>query len=352
MKNRAKIGMLFLAVLLCVSVLTGCVADGKKVVFTTGFEKDEIFRIGNESCTVTEMMVYLTNIQNQYENIYGDGVWQISLDGVTLEENIKDVVLAKIAQIKTMYLLAGDKGVELTEAEEKRVKQAAESYYSSLNDTEITLMGVKVEVIEQLYREYALANKVYNHMIQNVNPEISDDEARTITVQHIMLKKYTTDESGKKVLYTAEQKKEAYEKIAELRRQAVAGENDFFDLATRYSEDGTITYSFRKGEAEPVIEQVAFMLATNEISTIVETDAGYHLMKCINTFDREQTDLNKLEIVEERRREVFGQQYDEFVETLVRQINTTVWENVELLKDSEVTTADFFDVYDRYFENE
>ena len=54
-------------------------------------------------------------------------------------------------------------------------------------------------------------------------------------------------------------------------------------------------------------------------------------------------------IVEERRREVFGEEYDAFVEPLVRQLNTKLWEEITLLKDDEVTTKSFFEVYEKYF---
>lgn len=59
--------------------------------------------------------------------------------------------------------------------------------------------------------------------------------------------------------------------------------------------------------------------------------------------------MNKLTIVEERRREVFGQEYDAFVVTLARQLNTELWDSIKLLHDEEVTTADFFDIYAKYF---
>lgn len=347
-KNK-KIIAIVSAVLLSLSILTGCDGDGTQVVFTTGFEKDEIFRIGNETCTVAEVMVYLTNIQNQYENVYGSEVWQVSLDEVTLEENVKEIVLAKIAQIKTMYLLAVNREVELTESEEQKVRQASENYFNSLNTTEVERMGVTLEVIEELYREYALADKVYQHIIQDVNPEISDDEARTITVQHILLRTYTTDSTGKRVDYSTGKKQEIYEQISEIRRQAVEKESDFLELASRHSEDSTITYSFGKGEMDITFEETSFSLETDQISEIIETESGYHIIKCISTFDREQTDLSKLKIVEERRREVFGQEYEAFVATLVRQLNTKVWDSVELLHEEDVTTSDFFDVYRKFF---
>ena len=40
-------------------------------------------------------MVYLTNVQNEYELVYGDQIWDASFDGVTLEENMFRVVFRK-----------------------------------------------------------------------------------------------------------------------------------------------------------------------------------------------------------------------------------------------------------------
>lgn len=349
--TRSRVRDRFLTLLfvlsLCFISLVSC--GSPRVVFTTGFGEDEVFRIDSAVCTLPEIMVYLINTQNQYENVYGDQVWNVSLDGVTLEENVKEMVLAKIAQIKTMYLLAQSKDISLSDVEQARVEQAAAEYFQSLSETEVELMEADIDVITQLYTEYALADKVYRYIIQDVNPEISDDEARTITVQHILLRTYTTDGTGARVDYTTAVKEAVYEKALEIRQLAVSGEQDFLDLASRYSEDTTITYSFSKGEMDPAIENTAFALETNEISSIVESDSGYHIIKCISTFDMEQTDANKLQIVEERRREVFGQEYDAFVADLSRSLNEKLWDQVAFFHDENVKTANFFDVYEKYF---
>ena len=333
--------------MICLIGATAC--SSARVVFTTGFSEDEVFRIDSAVCTLPEIMVYLTNTQNQYEDVYGKQVWNVSLEGVTLEENVKEMVLAKIAQIKTMYLLAQSKSVALDASEQTKVEQAAEEYFQSLSDVEVELLGVNKETILRLYSEYTLADKVYQYIIQDINPEISDDEARTITVQHILLRTYTTDGTGARVEYTEDLKSAVYKKARDVREQAVTEGQDFVELASRYSEDPTITYSFGKGDMAPEFEAVAFALETGEVSTIVETENGYHIIKCINTFDREQTDANKLEIVEERRREVFGQEYDAFVEGLNRSLNEKLWEQVTFLENEEVTTKSFFEVYEKYF---
>ncbi len=84
-------------------------------------------------------------------------------------------------------------------------------------------------------------------------------------------------------------------------------------------------------------------------SDVVETEYGYHIIKCINTFDREETDANKIKIVEQRREEAFGREYDAYVSTLTRNLNEDLWNTVGFIHDDSVTTQNFFEVYSQYF---
>ena len=129
---------------------------GAKVVLTTGFDKNEIFRIETSSCSLPEIMVYLTNIQNRYESVYGTEIWSTNVDGVTLEQNVKDIALAQIARIKTMNLMAERYQVELSKEEKAQVENAANAYYGSLNDVEIEKMGISKKTMGNLYTEFAL----------------------------------------------------------------------------------------------------------------------------------------------------------------------------------------------------
>ena len=266
---------------------------------------------------------------------------------MTLADNVKDTVLAKLAQIKTMYLMARERDVELEEGERQRVETAAQVYYDSLTDRERQVLGVDREIIRKLYTEYAMAEKLYNQIIEGINPEISDDEARTITVEHILIRAYTTDGTGRRIDYSEDMKKECYQQITELRERVVDGGEEFAELAAKYSQDENLRYSFRKGEIAPALEEVAFRLENGEVSEVVELEGGYHLLRCVSTFDREETDANKRKIVEERRGEVFGQEYEAFVENLVRSMNEKLWQEIELVYDEEVTTEDFFAIYEQ-----
>ncbi len=351
-KNRwNKFAAVFLAMSIAAGSLTACGSEngfGTKVVLTTGFNKNEVFRIETSTCSLPEIMVYLTNIQNRYESVYGTEIWETNVDGVTLEQNVKDIALAQIARIKTMNLMAKKYEVELSDEERAQVENAADTYYGSLTDTEIEQMGVSKDTVSKLYTEFALAEKVYQYTIKDINPEISDDEARTITVQHILIKTYALDGTGKKIAYTEQAKKDAYERICEVYKLVEQGE-DFDELIRRYSEDDKSTYSFGKGEMNEAFETAAFNLGKDEVSDIVESEFGYHIIKCLNTFDKDETDANKVKIVDQRRAEAFGQEYDAYVETLTRNLNEELWDGVGFIHDENVKTMNFFEVYAQYF---
>ena len=62
-------------------------------------------------------------------------------------------------------------------------------------------------------------------------------------------------------------------------------------------------------------------------------------------------DENKKKIVEERREAVFGEEYENFVLSLTKNLNKELWETVAFIHDEEVVTSDFFEVYNSYFED-
>ncbi|MBQ7942742.1 MAG: peptidylprolyl isomerase [Lachnospiraceae bacterium] len=326
---------------MCSICMTGCGKDGlfdgdTKIVLTTGFKDDEVFRIEKISCMKPEMMVYLSNVKNQYEETFGSELWERTHGEESIAGNVKENVLAQITKVKTMNLLAQEYEVTLTDSEVAQTNKAAAEYYGTLTEEEVTVLGVYEEMLATMYQEYALANKLYQHLIADINPEISDDEARTITVQHILVK--TTSESNKS---------KAYERIQEAYERAVAGE-EFALLMAEYSEDENTEYSFGKGTTEEEFETAAFNLATGEISKIVETSSGYHIIKCISTFDKEETDRNKLKIIEQRRKEVFNETYTEFTQGLTGNINQELWDSISFLENEEVHTSSFFEIYQKH----
>ncbi len=347
-KKRNSI-MLLIPLFLCSFLLAACGSINRdtKIVLTTGFRNDEVFRIESASCYKKEVMVYLTNLQNQYEQVYGTEIWQQERDGVTLEESVKESVLAELAQIKTMNLMAEKYGLTLSDTEKESVKEATAVYFDSLTGAEKKQMGVSRDTIRHLYSEYALADKVYAYIIDDINPEISDDEARIITLQQILIKTGKEDEAGNYVPFTAEEKDYAYMTAMRALQQIESGE-DFEVVSSIYNESDESTVYVRKGDKGAAYEETAFRLGNGEVSDVFEEEEGFYILKCISTLNREETDSNKVKIVDERRREAFSKEYDSFAETLTRDMNEEVWQEITLLHDEEVTTSDFFDVYHEY----
>nr|WP_297765301.1 peptidylprolyl isomerase [uncultured Butyrivibrio sp.] len=331
--------------------LSGCgLSEGTaKVVFTTGFSNNEVFRIEDSVCSIQEVMVYLINTQNGYESTFGSQIWEAQTDQGTVSTQLKESVLAKLAQIKAMNLLAADMGITLDESELQNAREAAAAYYDTLNQSDVDAMyGATEDTIFQVYSEYALADKVYDYIIRDINPEISDDEARTITVEQIFLKTYSLNAAGEKVPFNESEKNTTYLKATSIKNQLIEG-STFEELMTNYNEAEESTISFGKGEMDEAYEQAAFNLGTDEVSGIVETSDGYVIIKCISTFNREQTEYNKVRIVAERKREVFGEKYDAFVDTLTKELNEDLWDSIEVTSNEAVTTSDLWKVYDVYF---
>ena len=83
-----------------------------------------------------------------------------------------------------------------------------------------------------------------------------------------------------------EKKKEKEQLAKSIRERAVKGE-DFAKLAKEYSEDPGSKdkggeYTFPRGQMVPEFETAAFTLKTNQISDLVETRYGYHIIKLLD----------------------------------------------------------------------
>ena len=49
------------------------------------------------------------------------------------------------------------------------------------------------------------------------------------------------------------------------------------------------------------------------------------------------------------KKEVFGEEYETFVSMLVKNLNKELWNEITFIHDEEVTTSDFFEIYNTYF---
>ncbi len=342
-----------MAALLPALLLTACTAFGTggidpalpkpeeakvHIVLTNRNTSDQLFTIEDSICSLSEGRLYLYNLQSRYQQIYGADIWQRSVSDMTLGDELKEMALSRLVRIKSMALLAEDRGVELDSEEEGQIRIATDRYYDGLSESQVAEIGLNREQIENCYRELFLADKVYRQIITETEPEISDDEARCVTVSQILL---GTDNAQQ----TGNEKKEVYQKALSILARLNQGE-DFEQLAAVNNEADKITVSFGKGEVEESLEEAAFALGEGEISRVVETEQGYVILKCIQSFDREQTDLRKEQIAARRKEEAFSRIYEDFSKGKVRRLYEDKWKKIPLSSRVADASGNFFSIYE------
>lgn len=333
------------------SMLAGCKKGGPEIILTKGLTKEDVFMINEKICTKTEFLVWLANMENGYGDTFGNDLFNVKVDeNSTVGEKYKDAVLARLSQIKAMSLMSKSQGIVLSEEEKNNIKTAAEEYYSTLNDIDkMSMNGVKQNTIETIYTDLYLANKVYEKLTQSVNPEISDDEARSVSIKSILIKTYKIDDSGNQIKYNSDEMNDAYRRAFDIYTKIQEGES-FDILAADYNEDNKVLYSFGRGEMPEAIEEAAYNLSEGEVSGIVETEYGYHIIKCVSNFDSEQTDISKSAIVETRREEAFTEEYSRFASTLAIELNEDVYNSITYIRANGCDSVLLLEIYKKHFE--
>lgn len=184
------------------------------------------------------------------------------------------------------------------EVKQKEIDQGVESI---LMRNKITLEVLKESLVKegstleeyrQLLREEIMHSQAVGRRI-HANISITDKDIMQYYEQNMK----TKEKSGERVriqqivLLTQKdasptQKMEIEKSVNEIREKVSAGE-DFGKMAVAYSQGpvartgGDLGY-FHKGELMIEIEEVAFRLEKGEISPVIKTSLGYHLIKVLD----------------------------------------------------------------------
>lgn len=318
------------AALMAAAMLTGCQIGNTEIVFDVKHTNKHVaFAVNGTECSMKEAKLYLCNYKNLYGNEYGVNLWDYDFGENSLDEYVKDVTVDEATRITCMSILAEEQEISLTEDEKKLAGDAASEYYESLNDEEKSFMGLSQTDIKQIYEKYALANKLYNSMTAGVDSEVSDDEARVMNIQQIIV----SDE----------------EKANQIEAALQSGD-EFASLAGTYNEAGSVEADIARDTYPEEVENVAFEMENDEISgKIPASDGKFYFIKCVNKFDEELTEKNKEHILEKREKEKFFDAYNDFVGNAEFELNTELWDSISLEDEKNITTDSFFKVYDKYF---
>ncbi len=263
-------------------------------VLTTSFgllKAQEEQVIDQVVAVVGKSIILESDIQNQYLNYR----YQSGITGTASE--IKCSILEDIMYQKLMVTQAEVDSVEVTDIQvegdlERRIssfiqqfgsQEKMESYYGK------SLKEIKKE-LHSIVKEQLLAQQVQSTIINSVTVTPSEIKSfyRTIPEDSIPMIKteYQIAEIVKMPPVSVNERLRIKEQLMELRKRILAGEN-FSTMAILYSEDpgsankgGELGF-YGRGQLYPEFEAVAFKLKEGEISNVLETEAGYHIIQMI-----------------------------------------------------------------------
>ena len=327
MKNK---GIRTLAVLtfIIVMIMTGCKGKKVEVAWETKLNDTTLLKIERETVSLSEAKLVFINYRNLYIKALGDEiVGEAESDG-DFEKYIRSTVLSELAKMKTMVILAGEKNIELTDEERMAAEKAADVYYGGLSDEEKDYISLSKDGIARLYEDYALAAKLYTMLSGGVNAEVSDDDARVMVVQQIVV---STQADANKVT----------EKLD-------AG-MDFTDVANSLSEVSSREYRLYRQNMSDVVYTALTTLDDDAISTCIKENDKFYFYHVISKIDRELTEENKLVIVRERAKAAFDDVYDDAVNSMNSTYNETLLNELTIEEGVKCETSDFFSIFKKYF---
>ncbi len=203
---------------------------------------------------------------------------------------IKKEVLENLINHELFYQESQNQGITVDEvAINERVRKLKErfpseaEFKSALTKANLTEDDIKA----QFMRGMAIEQFIDTQFVQKIS--VSDKESKGYYDSHPDLFKQPEQVRASHILIKVDpggdesQKIEARKKMEGIQEKAQKGE-DFADLAKKFSEDpssakgGDLGY-FRRGQMVKPFEEKAFALKPGEVSDIVETRFGYHLIK-------------------------------------------------------------------------
>jgi parvulin-like peptidyl-prolyl isomerase len=205
-------------------------------------------------------------------------------------KNIIEMNAEQLAKQKLILNAAEEKGITVNEVQ---VDSMLQVQYQNVGGEEVFLdylakNGVTIEFVKKDIANAFIANKYMEDILMDESgiseKDLQDNyrqliqKDRTASVQHILLLTQGKSE---------QEKAEIYKKMKKILARARTGE-DFSQLAAAYSEDpgskdkGGLYADFERGAMVKPFEDAAFSVPIGELSDIIETRYGYHILKVVD----------------------------------------------------------------------
>lgn len=291
------------ALLCAVCLLAGCGLIGESDKAVEKKEKENsVVTVNGSHISKSRFNYYFYNEQDEILQSAGIAnatdipadFWQQKTDGKTNLEMAKENALAALIDDVLKYQQAVKEDIKISSDERKTIdsqmgqmKQNAEMM-SQLEQINVDADTYKELIVESMYIQKLLAKYVDDGKIKIDNKAVQEEfEGVYVKAQHILFLN-TDDKTGAALSEDELAKKKALanDVLAKIR----AGE-DFEALMNEYCEDPGVAnapdgYVFTTGQMVQEFEDTAYSLQLNQVSDIVETSYGFHIIKRV-PFDME-----------------------------------------------------------------
>lgn len=299
-----KITALALAGVLTAACLAGCGADtapgenatGDIIQQTAGVPADTVVMTIDGQEITAETYLYWVAYSADYLVNYYYGTTGLDWSDESLPDYLATNALDAISLYTQAALYAGEEGITLNETEQANLEEdiqatmdqvgGEEAYTQRLKQSAITPEGFR-SLLGQFYLYSALLDRLYGP--EGAQP-VTDEEIQSYIdengiyrAKHILLltKDMTTGQALDEE--TVAQKKAQIDDMLSQLRESTAPQTLFDELMNEYSEDtGLATnpdgYTTQTGAMVSAFEDTALSLDIGEISDVVESEYGYHII--------------------------------------------------------------------------
>ena len=236
---------------------------------------------------LNDEIITLTELEEAYQQLKG------ALPGGERMPSKREL-LKRMIENRLLLQEAKREGIKVSEGEVQENIERVKAGFLSEKAFELALEreGIKIEDLEKRYREELMIKKLID---KEVKPEVEVTKKEVRDYYEKNKGRFREEEKVKirHILF------EDYSQAEKALKRIKSGTN--FEEVAKGGHLG----SFKRGQLDRKIEEAAFSLKEGEISQIVKTEAGYHIIKLEK---KKEARLKKLSEVKEVIRNILSSQ--------------------------------------------